>query len=293
MSINADGGTADTKPVEVAQSVMLEMRRRLYGETGSAEDLSNNSSVILIDPFPSIDNDIVAPEKGADNLIKYGPALLGAMRNQLLFDSKDSLEAYKKENYGLHVIAPSNPNVNNQQQALACGSVYAFGGFLSKEFRIHDYFLGRHNCQSFLRKYFVVALNSPDQRINKQADTVINAYKKNPNAQHRFSYKDAKGTIWAPIIPDMALTGLFDPLNRIEENSLPTYRLDKLPNDFLEQFRADMQARLENVLDNVYIGTFLQHLVIELAVAIKKGKLTDAIIEKIKKDLIKRGLMSA
>ncbi|MGQ2981873.1 hypothetical protein, partial [Flavobacterium sp.] len=42
------------------------------------------------------------------------------------------------------------------EEAIACGTLAGFGGFLHKEFRIHDYYLGRYNCEIFLRDYFTI-----------------------------------------------------------------------------------------------------------------------------------------
>ena len=46
---------------------------------------------------------------------------------------------------------------------LACGSVGGFGGFLSEDFRAHDFQLGRRNCQQFLRTTFAL----PDEEANR------------------------------------------------------------------------------------------------------------------------------
>lgn len=40
--------------------------------------------------------------------------------------------------------------------AIATDTIAAFGGFLSRSYRNHDFHLGRRNCQQFLRKAFVL-----------------------------------------------------------------------------------------------------------------------------------------
>jgi hypothetical protein len=47
------------------------------------------------------------------------------------------------------------------EKALACGGLSAFLGFACPAFSQHDYFLGRANCQTFLRSSFGVPLNNP------------------------------------------------------------------------------------------------------------------------------------
>src|ERR1700761_7931865 len=62
------------------------------------------------------------------------------------------------------VIAPSDDelakqyaeNPDAQPPALQCARLGAFGGFFEREFRAHDYALGRRNCQKFLRDHFIL-----------------------------------------------------------------------------------------------------------------------------------------
>ncbi len=62
------------------------------------------------------------------------------------------------------VIAPSDDdlvkeyagNPDAQPAALQCARLGAFGGFFEKQFRAHDYALGRKNCQKFLLDHFVL-----------------------------------------------------------------------------------------------------------------------------------------
>ena len=44
--------------------------------------------------------------------------------------------------------------------------------FISKEFRIHDYFLGRANCEAFLRKHFTVPINTNNPIIKKGYENI-------------------------------------------------------------------------------------------------------------------------
>jgi len=74
--------------------------------------------------------------------------------------------AMSKQRAGQHLFAPSRdvppgwpttpPAKLRGSDALACGGLGGFAGFLHKEFRIHDYFLGRMNCRKFLREHFTL-----------------------------------------------------------------------------------------------------------------------------------------
>jgi hypothetical protein len=73
-------------------------------------------------------------------------------------------------NAGQYLIAPARrrPTIDGKEEeiqgcrAIACGAFDGFSGFINKEFRIHDFFLGRFNCEMFLRNYFTVPASALD-----------------------------------------------------------------------------------------------------------------------------------
>jgi len=69
--------------------------------------------------------------------------------------------------------------------ALATGGISAFLGFACEAFRSHDYFLGRQNCQTFLKTVFRQARDNP----------VFNGW----TPAQKTQWADADGTL--PIIP--------------------------------------------------------------------------------------------
>ena len=284
-SLNADGGTANNEPVELMRRLLLQIRFQEENNAKALEEVSSmdetelmvatsqkliNTSVILIDPFPSNDFDI---KEKSEHIFPYASDLIFAMSSQLQFDAKEAIEAYDKDNYGLHVIAPSRDDVR-PEHSIACGALSGFGGFLHKEFRIHDFFLGRHNCQSFLRKYFVV--NPEEQEINPDGKpnenyacvkAVIDGYQ-DPAALERFCFTDENGKKWVPIIPDVTLskpiqvreTKNTDKTKTVvydEDNKLPLYKLDLLPNDFLEGYQDLVKDRINKLMKNVYDSNWL------------------------------------
>jgi hypothetical protein len=307
-SLNADGGTANNEPIEVAKRIMLTMRLNHYKdiflskpfgemnltEKKEANSLLKNSSIILVDPFPSSDNSIIRPVERSEYLIKYSKSLIGAMRSQLLFDAKEALDAYKKGNYGLHIISPSKENFE-WDKAIACGSLGGFGGFLDREFRVHDFFLGRHNCQSFLRKYFVVDPNDTENR--DCIDAVIKGYENRPAAKKRFTIVDESNKEWLPVIPDfslpapMGITASGGSLSYVEQNKLPIYKLSKLQPDFLEPYRDRISNRFLILSNNFFKGSFFLSLIIKAGTWFTRKKVIDGLIQYIKEDLQKRKLI--
>jgi len=81
--------------------------------------------------------------------------------------------------------------------AIACGVLGGFGGFLDKSFREHDFYLGRLNCQSFLRKHFRIKSDGEDSVEN----SVTTSY--SPEGKEIFQKECGEG--YVPIVPEMDL----------------------------------------------------------------------------------------
>ena len=311
-SLNSDGGTANNEPVELARNILLNMRDKIYKDVNlgnkTVDEMSGtekavavkekltNTSIILIDPFPSLTNQINPPHNKSGNFPGYAWKLIKAMNSQMIFDAKDALDAYKKENYGLHIISPSRANVE-PKHAIACGSLGGFGGFLSRDFRVHDFFLGRKNCQSFLRKYFVARVDEPDPENRACVEAVLDAYESKPEAIGRFSFTDEAGIKWLPIIPDVKLK---EPIRFVfekgigdyaEESQLPQYQLEKLEADFFEKHHAAVASRFMAIANNMIKGNWFQKVVISIYTLLKKDRITDLISSKIVEDLEERKLV--
>ncbi|MFP9098994.1 patatin-like phospholipase family protein [Flavobacterium sp. RHBU_24] len=122
------------------------------------------SMVLMIDPFPDDDKKVpeYIPKKAWRNVL---PSIITAMRSQLMMKDEQIKRAYLSDDYTRFLIMPERyDNINGvdvkMDYAIACGSLEGFGGFFSKEFRKHDYFLGRRNCQRFLQQHFTVPENA-------------------------------------------------------------------------------------------------------------------------------------
>jgi|GEM_PF-564433 len=120
--------------------------------------------VLMIDPFPDDDKKVpeYIPKKAWRNVL---PSIITAMRSQLMMKDEQIKRAYLSDDYTRFLIMPERyDNINGvdvkMDYAIACGSLEGFGGFFSKEFRKHDYFLGRRNCQRFLQQHFTVPENA-------------------------------------------------------------------------------------------------------------------------------------
>lgn len=163
-SINVDGGMINNEPFEKLSEIILE--ENSYSEKGgdySGEDYKDfekfRGTVTMIDPFPSDDKQF----NNSDALSTVMSNTLSALLDQSRLKPLTLIDALDDDNAAQFLIAPVRYYLENGEKipiegknAIACGSLGGFGGFISKEFRVHDYFLGRMNCEKFLRDYFTV-----------------------------------------------------------------------------------------------------------------------------------------
>ncbi len=146
-----DGGTINNEPFMKVKSLLNNVDND-FDKFGS--------TVLMIDPFPSeaekfdIEN---------DGLLDIVGGTLAAMLGHLRTKPEVLEETLMGDSASQFMIAPRRKIdgvMTEGSKAIACGFLGGFGGFLHKEFRIHDYFLGRANCEKFLRNHFVVPIDN-------------------------------------------------------------------------------------------------------------------------------------
>jgi hypothetical protein len=158
---NIDGGTINNEPFEKVRDVLKEITKQ-----EDPKDYNNpgkfNSSILFVDPFPSEKPGKFKIDTGLFKTIGYTlSALIGQGRTKPGIVSK----AMNTNLAGQFLIAPSRrrPTLHGEdesvqgEKAIACGAFDGFSGFINKEFRVHDYFLGRFNCEIMLRDYFIIS----------------------------------------------------------------------------------------------------------------------------------------
>jgi hypothetical protein len=142
-----DGGVMNNEPFELARRVLAGTARN-----NDRNGVAAKKAMLLIDPFPSVS--LFDPEYApAPDLLKTAIALFNALKNQARFKPEELLLAADEDVYSRFMIAPTR---GGKRHAIACGALGGFGGFLKREFRAHDYFLGRRNAQKFFRDHFVL-----------------------------------------------------------------------------------------------------------------------------------------
>ena len=131
------------------------------------------------------------PKKG--NVFQVIYALFKAVRNHSMFKQEDLLEGLNMQK-NKYLIYPSKRG----RHFLACGFLGGFSGFFKKEFREHDYQLGRKNTQTFLRYYFgenIADFSKIGIEFNEFQKNVFGYYPDRDNSK----------PIKLPLIPDMLL----------------------------------------------------------------------------------------
>jgi hypothetical protein len=149
-----DGGVVNNDPFEYAHFALMEDPP--HGNPRDGEDADR--AVIMIDPFPEPPEFLAdgQPDQALVNVLK---ALIPALINQARFKPAELALAASEAVYSRYMIAPSRPKSDRRSDevdALACGLLGGFGGFLLRPFREHDFILGQRNCQQFLRSSFAL-----------------------------------------------------------------------------------------------------------------------------------------
>lgn len=156
-TLNVDGGVTNNDPFECARQELLRQQPVQDPEHNPRSGEEADRAVISIAPFlstPNYDLDHPPPQ----SLPSVIGALLAALVNQSRMQGENLKLTSDPRVYSRWAISPSIDETT--RNALASASVGAFGGFLAKEFRDHDYQLGRRNCQWFLKRHFGVPLTN-------------------------------------------------------------------------------------------------------------------------------------
>lgn len=253
-----DGGCINNEPIGY-------VRQWLAGVLGHNERSASlaHRGVLLIDPFADAPGAGVIQDNG---LLSTMFGTLGGFISSGRFETAD-LDLFTAENvYSRFLVNPVRNDTTGQistgSNAIASSFMMAFGGFLSSSFREHDYFLGRRNCQAFLKKHFVLDQN--------------NSLFKNWTAKEK---QDFGGAVpgYLPIIP-LTGDGVTKPINQPQ---WPTglYHLDGIDN--LVETR--LKALAENLSDPLLKGQFPPIAwIVKLIVSQLAGSGADKIMDAVK-----------
>jgi len=255
-NVCVDGGVLNNEPFELTQKVLVNRRKAENEDLTDAQDyfqevdpFKMDTTLVMIDPFPNYN------EKPNSN---YYPLLamryaagqtLWSMREELIMKQGELKKVYDENDYSRFMIAPRRTKDGvKQTYSIACGSFGGFGGFLSKEFRVHDYMLGRRNCQSFLKTYFSIPLS--DAKNNQ----IIKFGYEGIEGEYLITGKNGKEFL--PIIPDIRIKKDHITNNVIIEKPTEekefTYPQIKLT--YILNLKANLKSRLSVIFSNIANG---------------------------------------
>ncbi|MCC7029588.1 MAG: hypothetical protein IT257_04720, partial [Chitinophagaceae bacterium] len=230
---HVDGGAVNNEPFELAGylyerrgipmpnrntlsnvSVLSNQYRDKHRYISSKYDIS---TILMVDPFPT-NGDLEIASTTKLTMLQSALKILSALRMQPLVKTPEVNDAVSAANdYSKFMLAPRRKTFHgngslkreyNGDEAIACGLLGGFGGFLDKRFREHDYELGRFNCQHFMQKWFGIDTNANPKIVDpasflmqqsQQPDLAYLKYTAPPSAT-------AQATVIYPFIPDLTIT---------------------------------------------------------------------------------------
>ncbi len=230
LTLNLDGGMINNEPFEYTRQLL---KRRTDEDAISNSNFNSfKSCTLMVDPFPSSDSENFDIENSL-SLVSAVKNILSTVTSQLLFRPDDIEQALNEKNASRFLIAPKRTvgNVGTiGSKAIASGSLGGFGGFIDKSFREHDFYLGRRNCQYFLRKIFTI----PSDCTNP----IFTEGYANPEAKERF--QSALGPL--PIIPDMLCN-----YSNLSINAEPEKEWPSISENHIDQYENPLKNRIEKV----------------------------------------------
>lgn len=262
--VAADGGIINNEPIELC-------RRELAGILGRNPRAGNvaKRALILVDPF--FDSPKLGGESFSNILSGFGDVFNG-LKDQARYDSQDLILAGDVNCYSRFMITAKRGNILGGK-AIATASLGAFGGFLCKEYREHDYFLGRKNCKEFLSN--VENLWFPETNSLFAGWT-----NNNPDLANKLKQRNSQGEYCLPLIP---LYG-----SALNEQTVPAFPKNAFVPDntaFQSLLEARVDRLLEKAKDELTSG-FISQTFVQIGLDFGgKSKLIEAINIQIKKGL--------
>jgi hypothetical protein len=286
------------------------------------------STILMVDPFPTVAGYEYQEPDSATDLLGIIKKIYGAFRGQLLMKPEDLYKATSNSkgrvsDYSRFMIAPRRKLMRNRDKetgkiyftqldgsdAIACGSLEGFGGFIDKEFREHDYRLGRFNCQHFLQKRFGFIYDRANDK--PEGDFISKCYMDTSRRKH-YSIASDKSASTLPFIPDIDPFGaepscvpMFDywkeekdTLERIQKCGQPYPEWPQLDGqavlDSLTAQKPVLESRLKKMIGSLapkIVGTGLVAAIGVFVLKRKSGKIADTLFDTMLERLRKHRLI--
>ena len=235
-----DGGVLSLKPQEQAR---VELVGSLLGRN-ARDGQEAKRAVILIDPLQERPAEGPASPEGL-NFIRVGLYLINTWLTQPKFCPEDIALADDVTIYSRYLLTPDRGAGRIHS---ACGGLFGFLGFLDKGLRKHDFFLGRRNCQEFLRQHFSLP----------ERNGLFNSWDVGDAPTPRTHAVEAFAAVWRTRHPrggdaprELPIIPLFGPCDEILE-ALPAWPAKTKIR--LGKFNAGLSARLNAIYRSLDLG---------------------------------------
>lgn len=284
ITLNVDGGVINNEPFEIVRNVLCDKT----GQTDPKvyqDSCQFKSTVLLIDPFPSAKPGTIEKDT---KLFKVMGLTFSAMLDQMRAKPEQLVSALDSKQAGQFLIAPTRKRerLDNGKaedvagdKAIACGAFDGFAGFMNKEFRVHDYFLGRFNCEMFLRNYFTISKDALEQN---------HIFKNGYEGVNKEDFKGSDGSYQIiPIFSPKPADGYFPIPTFSGGSNWPVVKEEQI-DAFQPLVRKRVQSLIMNAIKLNNINKFL--LFIGSKVLLNRA-LTNGAMNSIKEALKKHQLM--
>jgi len=288
-SQNIDGGTFNNEPFEKVRSVLTEITMQVDPSDYNSYDRFK-SSILLIDPFPSEKSAKFKIDLGLTKTIAY---TVGAIVGQGRAKPIDFSNALDEDCAGQFLIAPARrrPTLEGKEEqvqgekAIASGAFDGFSGFVNKEFRVHDFFLGRHNCEIVLRKYFTI----PESSLLEN-EIFRDGYANVDKSKFIIPKEQDYDKTYYPIIP------IFD--DPTEKFPIPVFSSGSqwpvIDDNAIEKYRPLVKERVQAILMNISGLTGIKKFELWLGTKLLLNKLvSNAVMNTLKKALQSHQLLKS
>jgi hypothetical protein len=286
-----DGGVVDNEPLELARRILE--GDRPFSSAESRGDRADHA-LIAIAPFPDLGEFPVAePPVGNPFLLGIISRTLYSGIQQARFQPQQLKFLTDESVFNRYLIAPNRDPVPGAeiQSIIASASLGAFGGFLSRAFRVHDFQLGRLNCQRFLQSSFALPYDQTAKNPLFDLVWIDEARRRfrivtGPDGEDRDpgSEPGPNDRVYLPIIPVMGTAKV--PVGLLNWPSYSQSERDRL--------RDQVETRLEAVVGRLIdrnAPNLAGRLALREAFRLFRSHLVDKILENITDDLRKRRLL--
>lgn len=283
-TLNIDGGAINNEPFEKVREVIME-ETGYHSEMGdySGADPTNydtfRGTVLMIDPFPSEERTF----NSSDALTAVMGNTLSTLLDQARIKPTALIDAMDSNNPAQYLIAPVRYALSHGAEeaiegkyAIACGSMGGFGGFINKEFRVHDYFLGRMNCEKFLRDYFTVPADTKNPIFVEGYKNVVD--------KGRFMSSDGRLQI-IPIFSPRKPKGYMPVFSN--GSSYPTLKAKQVT-----AYKKKLKGRVQKLLMHITAYSLVEKVLIWIgAKVVLNGKIANAVLNTVTKSLKEHQLL--